>query len=221
MYPGWRRSTRAAASGPGRLAAVALAVARLGALDRLERGLARVPAVDLDDLPLGRLVDGEEVGDLVAQGHREVVEALDVVPVGIRDRDAEDLVVLGVLVAHAEQRHRLDLDQAAGERRLGHDDHRVERIAVRGEGLAEEAVVGGIAERREQQAVELDRVELVAPLVLVRRALGDLDDDVQGLAHAADPTSSSSASSPSSSRTCTPRRSAFSSLDPGDAPATT
>ena len=101
---------------------------------------------------------------------------LDVAPVGVRERDAEDLVVLGVLVAHAEQRHRLDLDAAAGERRLGDDDHHVERVAVGGQRVPEEAVVGRVAERGEQQPVELDRPELLVPLVLVRGALRDLDD---------------------------------------------
>src|SRR6185436_4223740 len=163
------------------------------------------PAVDLDDLPLRRLVDGEEVRDLVAQAHGEVVEALDVAPVRVRERDAEDLVVLRVLVAHAEQRDRLDLDEAAGERRLGDDDHRVERIAVGRQRVAEEAVVGRVAERLEQEPVELDRAQLVVPLVLVRRALRDLDNDVERIVgHRGGDYPSSSLSSPSSSSTATP-----------------
>src|SRR5215217_6013144 len=79
------RLRRATLSAPRRRAAglrlaPLLLPALLGALDRLERLLARVPAVDLDDLPLGRLVDREEVRDLVAQRLREVVELLDVAP---------------------------------------------------------------------------------------------------------------------------------------------
>ena len=66
-----------------------------------------------------------------------------------------------------------------GERRLRHDDHRVQRVPVGGERVAEEAVVGRVAERGEQQPVELDRPQLLVPLVLVRRPLGDLDDGVR------------------------------------------
>src|SRR4051794_33123340 len=49
-------------------------------LDLLERILPRVPAVDRHLLLLEVLVDGEEVGDLVAQLVRHVVERLERVP---------------------------------------------------------------------------------------------------------------------------------------------
>src|SRR3954453_7799926 len=89
-----------------------------------------------------------------------------------------------------------------------------------GRRFAEEAVVGRVAERLEQQPVELDRAQLVVPLVLVRRALWDLDHDVERIRHRAGDYPPRSSRSPSSSSTVTPRRSAFSSLEPGDAPAT-
>ena len=68
---------------------------------------------------------------------------------------------------------------AAGEDRLGQQHQRVQRIAVLAEGVLEEAVVGGVAERRVEVAVELDPAGLVVHLVLVARPLGDLDDDVE------------------------------------------
>ena len=45
-----------------------------------------------------------------------------------------------------------------------------------GERALEEAVVGGIAHRREQPPVERDPAELLVPLVLVARARGNLDE---------------------------------------------
>src|SRR5215211_2640746 len=71
----------------GRVGALGAAVAvvaeaHLGLLDDLDRLLAREPAVDLHGDPLGLLVDREEVRDLVAQRLAEVLELLDVVPVG-------------------------------------------------------------------------------------------------------------------------------------------
>ena len=54
--------------------------------------------------------------------------------------------------------------------------HRVERVAVLAERVRDEAVVGRIDHRREQEAVELDGIALVVLLVLVAAPLGDLDD---------------------------------------------
>jgi len=71
---------------------------------------------------------------------------------------------------------RLDRDHAAGERCLGHADHRVERVAVERERVRDEPVVGRIDHRREQKAVELDDPGLQVVLVLVAASLGDLDE---------------------------------------------
>src|ERR1043165_1456645 len=82
-------------------------VALPGRLDLLDRVLSRVPAVDLDLLLLEVLVHAEEVRDLVAQLLWEVLERLERVPRGVRQRDGEHLVVHAVLVGHLEQRDRL------------------------------------------------------------------------------------------------------------------
>ena len=78
----------------------------------------------------------------------------------------------------------VDRDQAARERRLGDADHRVERVAVLAERVGDEAVVGRVDDRGEQEPVELDAAELLVPLVLVARPLRDLDEAVQGFVHA-------------------------------------
>src|SRR3954466_13537886 len=46
---------------------------------------------------------------------------------------------------------------AAGKRRLGADDHDVQRVAVGGDRVLEEPVVRRVAQRGKQQPVELDR----------------------------------------------------------------
>ena len=70
------------------------------------------------------------------------------------------------------------------ERRLGDADHRVERVAVLAERVGDEAVVGRIDDRGEQEAVELDAAERLVPLVLVARPLRDLDEAMEGFVHA-------------------------------------
>src|SRR5436190_17528047 len=90
-------------------AAVRLAVALARVLDLLDRILARVPTVDVHLLLLEVLVDREEVGDLVAELVRDVLELLHPVPARIAQWDAQHLVVDARVVLHAKQRDRLDV----------------------------------------------------------------------------------------------------------------
>src|SRR5215213_418394 len=155
-------------------------------LDLLDRVLAREPAAYLHLLVLELLVDGEEVRDLVLKLIWNLVERLECVPAWIGQRDREHLVVDAGVVLHAKQRDRLDHDQAAGEGGLGDADHHVERVPVERERVRDEAVVGRIDGRGEEEPVEPDDVALVVVLVLVPAPLGDLDDAVEGVGrHAA------------------------------------
>ena len=103
-------------------------------------------------------------------------------PHRVTQRHAEDLLVLALLVRHAEQPDRTHDDVAAGERGLADEHEGVERIAVAAERALDEAVVGRVLHRREEHAVEEDLAGLVVHLVLVARALRDLHDDGQHLA---------------------------------------
>ena len=97
---------------------------------------------------------------------------------------ADDLLVRALLVRHVEDADRPDADPAAGERRVADEHERVERVAVLGERALDEAVVGRVAHRREEPAVEDDPAELVVVLVLVARPARDLDED-HDVAHTA------------------------------------
>ena len=122
-------------------ASVLAAVTRARLGDLLDCVLAREPAFDLHLLPLEVLVDGEEVRDLVLQLLVDVLERFELVPVRIRARDCQHLVVDALVVLHPEERDRLDLDHAAGEGGFRHADHHVERIPVERQRVRDEAVV--------------------------------------------------------------------------------
>src|SRR5215204_1765841 len=138
------------------------------------------PAEGLDRLVLELLVDGEEVLDLPQQVGRDLVDLVDVVPVGVGQGDDQQLLVRALVVGHVEHADDAGLDLAAGEGRLAQQDHGVERVAVLGQGVGDEAVVGRVVDGAEQHPVEADAARLVVELVLVAGSLGDLDHDVDG-----------------------------------------
>ena len=116
------------------------------------------------------LVDLEEVLDLVAQAGRDVVDVAEPAPARVVERDADHLLVGALLVGHVEDADRPHADAAAREGRVADEHERVERVAVLGERSLDVAVVGRVAHRGEQAAVEDDPAQLVVPLVLVARA---------------------------------------------------
>ena len=91
-------------------------------------------------------------------------------------RHAEDLLVLAGLVVHLQHADRPARHEAAGKRRRGHEQQRVERIAVLAERLQQEAVVARVDDARVERAVEHDALEPGVVLVLVAAALRDLDE---------------------------------------------
>jgi hypothetical protein len=100
----------------------------------------------------------------------------DAHPRRVLERDADHLLVGPLLVLHVEDADRSYANAAAGKGRVADEDQRVERVAVLAERALQVAVVGGVAHRGEQPAVEDDAADLVVPLVLVARAGRDLDE---------------------------------------------
>ena len=128
-----------------------------GVVDLLLGGRAADPLGALDGLAgLEVLVDLEEVLDLdpVVVGH--VADVAQVLEPRVGRRHAEHLVVAAGLVGHPEHPDRAAPDQAAGERRLLEDHHRVERVAVEAQGVLDVAVVGRVLRRGEQRPVQPD-----------------------------------------------------------------
>ena len=84
------------------------------------------------------------------------------------------------VVVVAEHADRARADHAAGDEGRAGDNQRVERIAVGREGVRHEAVVGRIAHRRVQDAIDEQGAAGLVELVLNRlSAERDFDDDVQ------------------------------------------
>ncbi len=54
-------------------------------------------------------------------------------------------------------------------------------IAVGGQRMRYEAVITGVVDRRVEDPVQAEHLELVIELDLIPRALGDLDDDVDNV----------------------------------------
>ena len=121
------------------------------------------------------------MGDLVAQVFGHVVDVVGAVPLRVVLEDADQLGVHTLLVAHGEHAEDPRPDHAAGEGRIGDQDQRVERVAVAGQGVRDEAVVRRVGGGGEEAAVQPDDVLLVVVLVLVAAAGGDLDHDIDRL----------------------------------------
>ena len=121
------------------------------------------------------------MGDLVAQVLGHVVDVVGAVPLGVVLEDADQLGVHALLVAHGEHAEDAHPHHAAGEGGIGHQHQRVERVAVAGQGVGDEAVVRRIGGGGEEAAVQPDHVLLVVVLVLVAAPGGDLDHHVDRL----------------------------------------
>ncbi len=109
----------------------------------------------------------------------ELVDVMVAVELGVIDVDGDDFVIHLVLVFHGHQADGAGGDEAEGGDGFGTEDEDVEGVAIVGEGLGDEAVVGGVVDGGVQDAVELEEAGFFVELVFVGGAKGDFDDGVE------------------------------------------
>src|SRR5438132_1385629 len=127
------------------------------------------------------LVGREEGLDLAKPVLSEVAQGSHLVEPRIADRYAEYFFVVAMLVAHEQRADRTRWHDATREGRLFDNDQRVQRVAVPTDGVHDEAVIGGIVHRREQDTVETNASGRLIELVFGARASRDLYEDVNAL----------------------------------------
>jgi hypothetical protein len=150
-------------------------------LDELQGRLLAFPPVAAHILGFQVLVGEEEVFELPQQVRRQVGQGIDVHVVGVGGGDAEDLVVLALVVGHAQDADGPGLDDHA---RVGgaHDQHQdVAGVTVRGQGVGDEAVLGRVVDGGVEHPVHLHQAGDVVDLVLDPGAVGDLHHRVDDL----------------------------------------
>ena len=106
----------------------------------------------------------------------QLMNIVAVPELGIADGNADQLVIELVLILHDHQADDAGLHEGQGIDRFGSQHEDIEGIAVVGEGLGNEAVVGGIIDRRVEDAIELQKARFLVELVLVGTPHRDLDD---------------------------------------------
>src|SRR3989337_623288 len=96
----------------------------------------------------------------------------------ITDRDAQDLEVEALFVAHLEPTDRSRPDVAAGERGLVDDQEGVGVVAVARTSSLDEPVIEVVEDRARQHAIEAIDAGALIELVLVAATPRDLDHDL-------------------------------------------
>ena len=105
--------------------------------------------------------------DLVEQVRTQLGEVVRAVVQRVVERHADELGVGALLVLHPEHAERTGPHPAAREGRVLQQHQGVERVAVLGEGVGDEPVVGRVEGGREQAAVEPHHARHMVVLVLV------------------------------------------------------
>jgi hypothetical protein len=109
---------------------------------------------------------------------REIAKVVDVVVDARHQRDRQQPVVDDTLLAGAQHPDGAGPDDAPGKGRRVGEQHHVQRIIVAAAGTRREAVVEGKAGFVGEHPVQPEEPQLRVVLVLVARACGGLDHDV-------------------------------------------
>src|SRR6266566_5060491 len=153
-----------------------------GLTDELPGDVGVVPPFHFGRLVALELLVGRKEGlDLAKPVLSEVAQGSDLVEPRIADRYAEYFLVVAMLVAHEQRADRTRWHDATREGRLLDNDQRVQRVAVPTDGVHDEAVIGRIVHRGEQDTIEADATGRLIELVFGARASRDLYEDVNAL----------------------------------------
>jgi hypothetical protein len=109
---------------------------------------------------------------------RQIFEVGHLRKARIGGRDAKDLFIYLVFILNEEDTDRPNVNAAAGESGLFHEDEHVKRIAVGGERAGNEPVVAGIMHRGKEDAIQTDESRGRVVLILVPAAARDFYDRV-------------------------------------------
>jgi hypothetical protein len=137
------------------------------------------PAFDVDELlGLEVLVASKEVLDLFAGLLGNIRDVLNVSPTRVFVRNHDDLGIGAGFITHVENADGANLDAYTGKYGVFEQDERVNGVTVEAQGVLEIAVIGGVRERREQHAIQVNATGQVVNFVLVAASLGDFNNNV-------------------------------------------
>ena len=125
---------------------------------------------------------GEEMLDLLHHDLGQITALTDlaIIREGGVDRHAKQLLIAAMLVFQIQHRDRARTHDATGHEGRACDHQCVQRIAIGRQRVGHEAVIGGIAHRRVQDAVHEQRAAVLVELIFHRLAAHrDFDDDVE------------------------------------------
>ena len=158
------------------LTAIFFNISVLALDDDLDGFLAAEDVADDGLLALQALVDAEEVADFACHMVRQLRDVLIGVVGRILEGNGNDLFIETAAVLHRNNADGVALHEAQRADAFRAEHQNVQRVAVVRPGAGDEAVVGGIVSRGVENSVETQRAGLFIHLVLVFRALLDLDD---------------------------------------------
>jgi hypothetical protein len=106
---------------------------------------------------------------------RKLVDRLDLVVVGVGNRNCDDLVIKLAAVDHSHNTDGINVDKGHRIDRLHTDNKNVERVAVVSIGTRNETVVCRIVSGCVEDTVKAEQTRVLVKLILALASLGDLD----------------------------------------------
>lgn len=99
-------------------------------------------------------VSPEKLSHFLQLRRRNLADAVDAALSGIRVRNAKQLRVVEVVLLEVQQPNGTRTDQTACKRWLGHDHHGIQGSAVGSQGVGNESVIKGVADRSMEDSLQ-------------------------------------------------------------------